>query len=113
MNSVLAHADPIRLQSEYEERNEEEISTIPAVNDLLEQPLQNKTSEDKIMHNQVGRNYFENMDEDQIMKEDYPDFSTVWDKSRSPRERNTRERQREQVNSTNETSTWSINQQMA
>ena len=31
-------------QGEYEEQNEGEISTIPSVNDLLAQPLQNKTS---------------------------------------------------------------------
>ena len=53
-NSILAHADQIRLQGEYEGQNEEEISTIPSVNDLLEQPLQNETSEDEIMHDQVG-----------------------------------------------------------
>ena len=70
-NSILAHADQIRPQSEYEEPNEEEISTIPSVNDLLEQPLQNETSEDEIMHDQVGQNEFENSDEDQIMQEDF------------------------------------------
>ena len=30
-NSILAHADQIRPQGEYEEQNEEEISTIPSV----------------------------------------------------------------------------------
>ena len=35
-NSIFAHADQIRPQGEYEEQNEEEISTIPSVNDLLE-----------------------------------------------------------------------------
>ena len=45
-NSILAHADQIRPQGEYEEQNEEEISTTPSVNELLEQPSQNKTSED-------------------------------------------------------------------
>ena len=35
-NSILAHADEIRPQGEYEEQNEEEISTVPSVNDLLE-----------------------------------------------------------------------------
>ncbi len=39
-----------KAQGEYEEQNEEEISTIPSVKDLLEQPLQNETSEDEIMH---------------------------------------------------------------
>ena len=38
-NSVLAHADQLRPQGEYDEQNEEEISTIPSVNDLLEQPI--------------------------------------------------------------------------
>ena len=32
-NSILAHADQIRPKGEYEEQNEEEISTIPSVND--------------------------------------------------------------------------------
>ena len=49
-NSILAHADQIRPQGEYEEQNEEEISTIPSINDLLEQPLLNEMPEDKIMH---------------------------------------------------------------
>ena len=71
-NSELAHADQIRPQGEYEEQNEEEISTIPSVNDSLEQPLQNETSEDEIMHDQVGQNGFENLDEDQMMQEDNP-----------------------------------------
>ena len=35
-NSILAHADQIRPKGKYEEQNEEEISTIPFVNDLLE-----------------------------------------------------------------------------
>ena len=35
-NSILAHADEIRPQGKYEEQNEEDISTIPSVNDLLE-----------------------------------------------------------------------------
>ena len=47
-NSILTHADQIRPQGEYEEQNEEEISTIPSVNDLLEQPLQNETSQSLI-----------------------------------------------------------------
>ena len=37
---------------------------IPSVNDLLEQPLQNEMSEDEIMHDQAGKNEFENSDED-------------------------------------------------
>ena len=53
-NSILAHADQIRLQGEYEEQNEEEIFTILSINDLLEQPLQNEISEDEILHDQVG-----------------------------------------------------------
>ena len=59
-NSILAHAHQIRLQGEYEEQNEEEISTVLSVNDLLEQPLQNETSEDEIMHDQVGQSDFDN-----------------------------------------------------
>ena len=38
---------------------------IPSVNDLLEQPLQNETSENEIMHDQVGQREFENSDEDE------------------------------------------------
>ena len=94
-NSILAHADQIRPQGEYEEQIEEEISTIPSVNDLLEQPLQYETSEDEIMHKQVGQGGFENSDEDQIIAEDDPDYSFVQDRSRTPRERNTGERERE------------------
>ena len=63
-NNILAHADQIRPQGEHEEQNEEEISTIPFSNDLLEQPLPNETSEDEIMHDQVGQNEFENLNED-------------------------------------------------
>ena len=59
-NSILAHADQIRSQGEYEDQNNEEISMIPSVNDLLEQTLQNETSEEKIMHNQMRQNEFEN-----------------------------------------------------
>ena len=55
-NGILAHADQIRPQGEYEEQTEEEISTVPSVNDLLEQPLQNETLEDEIMHDQEGQN---------------------------------------------------------
>ena len=63
--------------------------------DLLEQPLQNETLEDKIIHDQVGQNEFENSNEAQIMQEDVLDYSPVGDRSRSPRERNTGERQGE------------------
>ena len=35
-NSILAYADQIRPQGEYEGQNEKEISTILFVNDLLE-----------------------------------------------------------------------------
>ena len=54
-NIILAHADPIRPQGEYEEQNEEEITRVPSVNNLLEQPLQNETLEDEIMHDQVSQ----------------------------------------------------------
>ena len=106
-NSIFVHADQIGPQGEYVEQNEEEISPIPSVNDLLEHALQNKTSEDEIMHDQVGQNEFENSDEDQIMQEDDLDYSSVRDRSRCPRERNTRERQGEQSNPENETNTKS------
>ncbi|CAE1172784.1 unnamed protein product [Acanthosepion pharaonis] len=76
------------------------MSTIPSVNDLLEQPLQNETSEDEIMQDQVGQNEFESLDEDQIMQEDAYDYSVAWDRSRSPRERNSGEREVEQSNET-------------
>ena len=39
-----------------------------SVNDLLQLPLLNETSEDEIMHDQVDQNEFENSDEDQIMQ---------------------------------------------
>ena len=97
-NRVFAHADQIRPQGKYEEQNEEEISTIPSVNDLL----QNEMSEDGIMHDQVGKNEIENSDKDQIMQEDDSDYSSVRDRSVSLRERNTGERQREQSNPENE-----------
>ena len=70
-NSILLQEDQIRPQGEYEEQKEEEISTIPSVNDLLEH-LQNETSEDEIIYDQVDQ--FENS-EDQIMQEDNPDYS--------------------------------------
>ena len=54
-NHILAHVDQIRSQSEYEDQNEEETSTTSSVNDLLKQPLQNETSEDEIMHEEVGQ----------------------------------------------------------
>ena len=88
-NNEFVHPDQIRTQGDYEEQNDEEISTIPSVNDLLEQPLQNETSEDEIMHDQVGQNEFENSDEDPIMQEDNPDNSSVRDRSRFHIERNT------------------------
>ena len=88
-NSILAHADQIRPQGEYEGQNEEEISTIPSVNNLLEQPLQNETPEDEIMQDKVSQSELENSDEDKIMKEDDLDYSSVRNRSRSPRERNT------------------------
>ena len=45
------------------------------------------------MHDQVGQGEFENLDEDQIMQEDYLDYSSIRGRSRSPRERNMGERQ--------------------
>ena len=103
-NSILVLEDQIRPQGEYEEQNEE-ISTIPSVNDLLEQPLLKETSENEIMHDQVGQSEFENTDEDQIIQEDDLDLSSVRDRSRSHRERNTGERQGKQSNPENETIT--------
>ena len=50
----------------------------------------------------MDQNEFENSDEDQIMQEDDPDYSSEQDRSRSPREGNTGERQREQSNPENE-----------
>ena len=73
-NCILAKADQIRPQGKYEEQNEEEISMIPSINDLLKQTLQNEMSEDEILHDQVGQNEFENLAEDQIMQ-DVPDYS--------------------------------------
>ena len=78
-NCISTHADQIRPQCKYEKQNEEEISMIPSVNNLFEQPLQNKISEDEIMPDQVGQRDFENLDEDQIMQEDGLDYSSVWD----------------------------------
>ena len=46
-------------------------------------------SEDEIMQDQVGQNELENSDEDQIMQEDDPDYRSVRDRFRYPRERNT------------------------
>ena len=68
---------------------------IPSVNDLLEQPLYNEMSEDKIMHDQVGQSEFENSEENQIMQEDDLDYGSMQDRSWSPRERNTVERDKE------------------
>ena len=59
------------------------------------------------MHDQVGQNEIENSDEDQIMQENNLDYSSVQDRSRSPRKRNTVERQGEQSNPENETTTRS------
>ena len=87
-------------------QNEKEI-TIPSVNDLFEQSLKNETSKDEIMQDQAGINEFENSDEDHIMQEDDLDYSSVRDRFRSPRERNTEERQGEQSNPENETITRS------
>ena len=90
-------------QGEYEEENEEKIPMIPSVNDLLEQLLQNETSEDEIMHDQVGHSEFENSDEDEIIHEDALDISSVKGRPKSHRERNTGERLGEQNNTENET----------
>ena len=92
-NSELAHADQIRPQEEYEEQNEEVISVLPYVNDLLEQLLENETSEDEIMNDQEGQNELKKSDEDQIMQEDNLDYSLVWDRSKSSRERNMRDKE--------------------
>ena len=97
----------MKSQGEYEEQKEEEICMIPSANDLLEQPLQNKTLEVEIMHDQVGQNQFENPDENQIMPEGDPDYSSVRDRSSSLRERNTGERQGEQRYPENKTITRS------
>ena len=72
---------------------------IPSVNDLFEKSLQNEMSEDEIMHDQVSQNEFENSDEDRL------DYRSEWERSRSPRERNTGERQGRQSNLENETIT--------
>ena len=93
-NGKLAQEDQIRPQGEYEEQNEEKFSTIPSVYDLLEQPLLNKTSEDEIKHDVVGQS---DLDEDQMMQEDDLNYSSVRDRSRSPRERNTGGRQGEKT----------------
>ena len=68
----------------------------------MEQPLQNETSEDEIMDDQLGQNEFENSNEDQMIQEADPDYSIERDKSRSPRGR---KRQEEQSNPENETIT--------
>ena len=105
-SSILAHANQIKPQGEYE-KQDEEISMILSVNDLLEQPFHKETSEDKTMQDQASQNEFENSDEDQIMQEDNLDYNSVRDWSRSPKERNMGERQREQINPENETITRS------
>ena len=83
------------------------ISTIPSVNDLFERLLQNETSDDEIMHDQVGQNEFENSDDDQIMQEDDFDCDSVRDRTTSLKERNTGERQGEQSIPKNEAITRS------
>ena len=55
----------------------------------------------------MGQSDLENSDEDQIMQEYDLDYSSVWDRSRSPRERNMGERQGEQSNPKYETITRS------
>ena len=59
------------------------------------------------MHDQMGQNEFENSDENQIMQEDDLDYSSVRDRCRSLKEKNTGERQREQSNPGIETITRS------
>ena len=71
----------------------------------MEQPLQNETSEDEIMRDGVDQNEFENSAEDQIMQEDDFNYSSVLDRCRSHRERNTEERQGKQNDPENETIT--------
>ena len=56
------------------------------------------------MHDQLGQNEFENLD-DQIMDKDDLDSSSVRDRFGCPRERNTGERQGEQRNPEKETIT--------
>ena len=103
-NCILADANQRTPRGEYEEHNDKEISLIPSVNDLLERPSQNEMSEDEIMHDPVGQNEFENSNENQIIHEDDPDFSSVRDRCRSHRERNTGESDKES-NLENETIT--------
>ena len=55
----------------------------------------------------MGQSELENSDEEQIMQEDKLDYSSVRDRSRSPRERNTGERHGEQSDPENETITRS------
>ena len=57
------------------------------------------------MHDQVCQNEFENSVEVKIMQEDDLDYRSVQDRSRSPRERNTGERQKERNNPEKETIT--------
>ena len=65
----------------------------------MEQPLQNETSEDEIMHDQVGQSELENSDEDQIMQVITAQCETDLD---LPEKKNTGERQGEQSNPENE-----------
>ena len=66
--------------------------------------------EDEMMHDQVGQNEFENLDEDQIMQKNDLDYSSEWDRSTYPREKKKTggERQREQRNPKNKTITRRI-----
>ena len=66
----------------------------------MDQPLQNQTSKDEIMHDQVDQGEFENSNEDQIMQDNL-DYSSVWDRSRYPMKRNTGERQGDESNPEN------------
>jgi hypothetical protein len=71
------------------------MAMVPSVNDLLDQqngPVRSEMSEEESMSEQ---NEFE-ISEDQIMEEEYADYSLGRDRSRSPRGRNTEEREREQ-----------------
>ena len=74
------------------------MSTVPSVNDLLDQrngPVRSETSEKESMSEQNER---EISDEDQIMEEEYADYSLGRGRSRSPGGRNMEEREREQSN---------------
>ena len=73
------------------------MAMVPSVNDLLDQrngPVRSEMSEEESMSEQ---NEFE-ISEDQIMEEEYADYSLGRGRSRSPRGRNMEEREREQSN---------------